>query len=190
VSAPHKNFCKLAEYVESEGQTDKRKQPERVPLKTPPASYGERLKEARAFAKLSQAELASAVGVKQQTIQYLENPQRSAAGSKHTAAIARICKVNADWLATGHGKMHLAMTADLGTEDGRRSIELVETFRKLSPDTQQWLRELIFTLAMIETNYPWLRKGRPRAERYAEYEKRIRHHMDQEIARAARHLDR
>jgi hypothetical protein len=82
------------------------------------------------------------------------------------------------------------MTADLGTEDGRRSIELVETFRKLSPDTQQWLRELIFTLAMIETNYPWLRKGRPRAERYAEYEKRIRHHMDQEISRAAHRIAR
>lgn len=51
----------------------------------------------------NQSELARAVGVKPQSIQYLCRPDSHAQGSTHTAALARELRVSADWLATGHG---------------------------------------------------------------------------------------
>ncbi|RZL00510.1 MAG: hypothetical protein EOP36_15340 [Rubrivivax sp.] len=54
--------------------------------------------------KTNQSELARAVGVKPQSIQYLCHPESHAQGSTHTAALARELRVSADWLATGHGQ--------------------------------------------------------------------------------------
>lgn len=51
----------------------------------------------------SQSELARAVGVKPQAIQYLLDPKNSASGSKHLVRIAEALRVNAVWLATGQG---------------------------------------------------------------------------------------
>jgi hypothetical protein len=51
--------------------------------------------------KTNQSELARAVGVKPQSIQYLCHPESGAQGSTHTAALARELRVSADWLATG-----------------------------------------------------------------------------------------
>lgn len=53
--------------------------------------------------KTNQSELARAVGVKPQSIQYLCRADSTAQGSTHTAALARELRVSADWLATGHG---------------------------------------------------------------------------------------
>lgn len=54
--------------------------------------------------KTNQSELARAVGVKPQSIQYLCHAESNAQGSTHTAALARELRVSADWLATGHGQ--------------------------------------------------------------------------------------
>ena len=53
--------------------------------------------------KTNQSELARAVGVKPQSIQYLCHADSNAQGSTHTAALARELRVSADWLATGLG---------------------------------------------------------------------------------------
>lgn len=64
--------------------------------------FGARVRQARAHSKLTQHQLADAVGTGQSTIADIEN---SAEYSGYTAQIARACKVSANWLATGRGPM-------------------------------------------------------------------------------------
>lgn len=52
---------------------------------------------------VSQSELARAIGVSPQTIQYLCDPARNAQGSKHTTKIADYLGVYALWLSEGKG---------------------------------------------------------------------------------------
>ena len=66
-------------------------------------NISERIKMAREYAKLSQAELATLAGLKQQQISQLENGE-----VKSTAKINRIalaCKVNPFWLSDEIGEM-------------------------------------------------------------------------------------
>lgn len=68
------------------------------------ASYAGRLSWAmRRAGKPNQSELARAVGVKPQSIQYLCDPHGGAQGSSHTPSLARELGVSAEWLATGQG---------------------------------------------------------------------------------------
>jgi len=53
--------------------------------------------------KTNQSELARAIGVKPQSIQYLCGPDSRARGSTHTPALAHELQVSADWLARGTG---------------------------------------------------------------------------------------
>jgi transcriptional regulator with XRE-family HTH domain len=68
-------------------------------------SYAQRLRQAVAHAKTDFSKLARRINVSPQAIQYLANPGNEAQGSEHTAAIARECRVNVDWLANGLGEM-------------------------------------------------------------------------------------
>lgn len=55
---------------------------------------------------ISQSDLARAVGVRPQSIQYLADMNRTAQGSVHTLKIAAVLGVDADWLAHGTGSPH------------------------------------------------------------------------------------
>jgi hypothetical protein len=69
------------------------------------SSYSGRLMWAmRRAGKTNQSELARAIGVKPQSIQYLCDPDSGAQGSTHTPALARELGVMADWLARGEGQ--------------------------------------------------------------------------------------
>lgn len=70
---------------------------DRVKMKT----YGERLSWAMRRAKLDQSELARQVGIKQPSIAHLLSPEAKKSG--YTPVIARILKIDAEWLATGRG---------------------------------------------------------------------------------------
>ena len=50
---------------------------------------------------MSQSELARAIGIRPQAIQYLLNPANRAQGSKHLVAIANTLGVSPQWLAGG-----------------------------------------------------------------------------------------
>jgi transcriptional regulator with XRE-family HTH domain len=63
--------------------------------------FGCRLFQARKSAKLTQAEAAKAVGIKQSTLSELEN---DGMGSAYTPALASLYGVSAIWLATGEGE--------------------------------------------------------------------------------------
>lgn len=64
-------------------------------------TYGERLAWAMHRADLDQSELARQVGIKQPSIAHLLSPQAKKSG--YTPIIARILKVDAEWLANGRG---------------------------------------------------------------------------------------
>lgn len=66
-------------------------------------NYSSRIKSARKHAGLTQAELASRVGVTQASISDLERGK--SASSTFTATLAKACRVSAEWLATGEGQM-------------------------------------------------------------------------------------
>ncbi len=68
-------------------------------------SYAGRLGWAmRRAGRTNQSELARAIGVKPQAIQYLCDLDAGAQGSSHTPALARELGVRADWLARGEGQ--------------------------------------------------------------------------------------
>jgi transcriptional regulator with XRE-family HTH domain len=68
-------------------------------------TYSDRLRWAMAQANppMSQAALASRIGVRHQSINYLCNPKRNPKSSRHTYAIATVLGVSPEWLATGIG---------------------------------------------------------------------------------------
>lgn len=61
------------------------------------------MRRARRYAGLTQKQLADAVGIRQPTLSDLE--KGDSRSSAYLVQIARACKVNADWLATGRGEM-------------------------------------------------------------------------------------
>lgn len=67
-------------------------------------SIGERLKQARKKAGISQQALAQQIGIKQPTISQLENGESST--TVHIGRISHTLGVNALWLETGIGEMH------------------------------------------------------------------------------------
>lgn len=64
--------------------------------------YGRRLVGARKHAKLTQVQLAKAVGMSQGA---LGEAETSGQGSSFTPQIAAVCGISAKWLATGEGPM-------------------------------------------------------------------------------------
>lgn len=65
--------------------------------------YKDRIKAARTNAKLTQAALADAVGIKQASISELETGK--SLSSTYNATIAKACGVDPVWLETGRGRM-------------------------------------------------------------------------------------
>jgi len=154
-------------------------------------TYAARLKRARKHKGLNQTELAALLGLKPQAIQYLEEEKNAARGSKHTANIARICGVDAHWLASGEGQMLLAdnkvqqQEATYGPGGANDAREVAIAWSKLSPGNQQWVREMVFILAAVDTRFPWFRRGRPAAKSYDVYERGIETNYQAQIVLAA-----
>jgi phage repressor protein C with HTH and peptisase S24 domain len=71
-------------------------------------TYGERLAWAMRRADLDQSELARRVGIKQPSIAHLLSPEAKKSG--HTPVIARVLRIDAEWLATGRGSPELKHT--------------------------------------------------------------------------------
>lgn len=57
--------------------------------------------------------------------------------------------------------------------------DIARRWLALSPDRQEWFRDLIFTMAFMEERFPAMRKGRPKGESYAHLERAIEQDMKQ-----------
>lgn len=65
------------------------------------------------------------------------------------------------------------------------ALEIAKVFSKLSPQTQEMFRELLFMYSAVDKFYPWLRRGRPKGESYSSYERRLEQNMTAMIELAA-----
>lgn len=100
-------------------------------------SIGDRVRRARKKAGLTQRQLGDEVGVKQATISGLE--KGDSRSSAYLVQIARVCGVNADWLATGNGEMegNVTQMKPRRAVDGNAEMidhELIEGDEPLRPD--------------------------------------------------------
>lgn len=77
---------------------------------------------------ITQAELARAVGTKQQTISYLCAADHEATASRYTIKIAEILGVNPNWLATGEGSPR-DPTVSMSTNGTPHKFHSVPIFR-------------------------------------------------------------
>lgn len=90
--------------------------------------YSERLKYALDFRGISQSDLARAVGVKSQAIQYLCDKGKR---SVHSVKIAEILRINAKWLTEGIGVMDIEDTE----VDNKYPKQLQESNVKYAPNS-------------------------------------------------------
>lgn len=73
-----------------------------VSMENTPATLGERLRQARKDAQLSQSALAEAAGVTKQAISKIEHDLTSSPATSTLEPIARALQVSLRWLLTGH----------------------------------------------------------------------------------------
>lgn len=105
-------------------------------------STGERLKQARKAAGMTQAELAKKVGMAQATISELEGGKSS--GTTQIASIALALKVNSLWLETGKG----SPTLDKHPPQTDDEAAFLALYRRLEPRD----REVVFRMAEVLAN--------------------------------------
>jgi transcriptional regulator with XRE-family HTH domain len=51
------------------------------------------------------------------------------------------------------------------------AMDIARRWMALSPDRQEWFRDLIFTIHFFEERFPALKKGRPKGESYTNFER-------------------
>jgi SOS-response transcriptional repressor LexA/DNA-binding XRE family transcriptional regulator len=80
-------------------------------------TFGERLREARLAANLTQTQLAKLAGISQQAIQKAERSKSATSSSRFVVALARVMKVSPDWLASGMPTvMYMSTGSDLPSD--------------------------------------------------------------------------
>lgn len=124
----------------------------------------QRIRLARRHAGLSQAALASTVGVQRSAVSHWEanNGKHPSVTNMREAALA--CGVQFEWLATGRGKMSLSAdtaldsvaAADALLIEDPIELRLINAFREAPTRSRAPLVEVIEQLAALRT-------GRPRA---------------------------
>lgn len=104
---------------------------------------------ARKHARLTQVQLAKAVGVSQSSIGEAE---KKGLGSSYTPQIAVVCGVDAHWLATGEGQMVPDATQPMpgGPRLSAHALLLAECFDMLKDSQARHLAYNAATAAILE----------------------------------------
>lgn len=143
-------------------------------------NLGKRITQARARARMTQLELARAVGVSQQVINNLE--RRGSSSSRYTAQIAAALRVSAEWLATGKGGMQASEAqATYALAPTVEAIEVAKAWERISPELRASLRDLIFYLSSTQRVAPWLRLEMPKSPNYLPWEDHMAKAYDREV---------
>src|SRR5690606_25380821 len=85
--------------------------------------------------------------------------------------------VRVAWLRDGEGPMRDEGQVAKAPEQGsvvlsEEAREIAMVWQSLSPDARDMMRDILYMLRLGERRFPWLLRGRPRSETYAEWEKR------------------
>jgi len=101
--------------------------------------FGQRLFDARKFAKLSQKQLSEAVGITQASISELEHTGQSSA---LTPAFADKCGVSVNWLAYGTGEMMTKEPAKTEMTLSQNAMALALMYDNLANDPALRIRRM------------------------------------------------
>lgn len=101
---------------------------------------GERIKQARTYAKLTQRQLAARIGSTQQAIQRLERGHVHS--TRFTVEIARACRVNPNWLDTGKGDMVTTRVDPRGEIIEPGTAEMLELYERMDPHGREIIKEI------------------------------------------------
>lgn len=110
--------------------------------------HGTRIRRARTVSKLTQAELATLVGVHRSAVAQWEQQQGTTPSVANLARVAEALEISFEWLATGRGRMKL----DAAFETGERipsdfaRDELEERILLASRNLNQRKREAVLAL--------------------------------------------
>lgn len=107
-------------------------------------SIGQRVREARKDAKLTQTQVAKKSGIKQSTVSDLE--RGVSASSSELVAIAMAVGVNPSWLQTGKGDKKAA-TGEMAGSDLETAMGLLSIFYGLDAERRSDLIRFARTLA-------------------------------------------
>ena len=110
----------------------------------PHVKTSERIRRARRKADLSQSALAERLKVQRSAVSNWESANDIHPSLQNLIALAKVCEVSFEWLATGRGRMSVddelvdIPTADAELIDQREERELLAIYRSL-PHTKQRL---------------------------------------------------
>lgn len=118
-------------------------------------SAQQRMRLARRQAGMSQAALASAVGVQRSAVSHWEASSGKSPSAAHLRDAAMATGVQFEWLATGRGRMTLSSEATLDSVataealliDDPLELRLIRAFRDASPRAQVPMVEIAEQLA-------------------------------------------
>lgn len=112
------------------------------------STLDQRITEARKGQGLSPSELAKAIGVTGAAVSRWENGQVKNLRMDHLFDIARLLKVNPEWLATGNGRKQVGQVdlSDL-SQDEQFWLDL---FRSLTPSCRKNLKKVISQYSFAE----------------------------------------
>ena len=117
----------------------------------------DRIRSSRAAAKLSQADLASRLGVTPGAVAQWENPGGTTPGVERLDAIATATGAVFEWLATGRGdprrrqKSHADPTPAVALGDFARDFSeevLLDRFRRLPPQARSLLSNFLDSITL------------------------------------------
>lgn len=119
----------------------------------------QRIRLARRHAGMSQATLASVVGVHRSAVSHWEASQGKLPNTSHLQRLAMVTGVQFEWLATGRGRMQLTTetemdsvaAADALLVDDLLELRLLRAFRDTPLKARAPLVEVVEELAAIRT---------------------------------------
>lgn len=119
----------------------------------------QRIRLARRHAGLSQAALATAVGVHRSAVSHWEANQGKLPSMHHLQQLALVTGVQFEWLATGRGKMNLSADAEFESVaaadallvDDPLELRLLHAFREAPLRSRAPLVEIAEHLASLRT---------------------------------------
>jgi transcriptional regulator with XRE-family HTH domain len=121
--------------------------------------------------KMKQGELAKGVGMTPAGMSKLLTGKSKTLTASHAFKIARLCRVDAEWLATGRGRHDAQPTEkhkkiDPTQEFEAKHIDLLRMYKRLPKEIRYDIRNMIQTLAAAgRENYStWIRGQQNAAE--------------------------
>lgn len=120
---------------------------------------------------LTAADLARTCKISPSAVSKWFNEKTKEIKAGHVFAVAKLCKVNPEWLATGEGKPELPKASGRAADIPDHHLDLIRTYAKLPKEIKFYIWGLVTTLAAASssTYAKWSREMADAAKRRDEF---------------------